>query len=265
MQAYCILDGLGALNLQMLVDELIVSEHPGLNRHLIRLTEQFGGLSTFRLTQIANALADPQVRLQAAYMLGASKDRGAGNWLAMLAGESAADLYLVAAAMSSLCADNIGGALKVVSHWSSDAVPDQLVSRILAVAVALMTPEDLAKSLSQLLANQSKSPDSMRFAVVAGILDGLERQRRPAAEFPDKKLASLFQEVFAQAQKRSPTRTLPTPNASRPFGCSVGSPNNETKTLKHSPDSLGPSILPPCNPPRSLRWAESARTRSPVC
>ena len=102
MQAICTLDGLGALEADVVV-AATRDPHPGVRRHAARLCETM--IATDH--KIGAALVkladdpDPGVRFQTALALGALRDRSAGEALAKIAGRDAADVWIRAAVLSS--------------------------------------------------------------------------------------------------------------------------------------------------------------------
>src|SRR5581483_6270791 len=115
MQALCTLDGLGALRPEV-VRAALKDVHPGVRRHAIRLAERLLDKSPDLGPQLLALVtdADPQVRLQLAFTLGAWRDPRAADALGTLAVTAGDDPYLTAAVLSSATKDNLRGVLRAV-------------------------------------------------------------------------------------------------------------------------------------------------------
>src|SRR5262249_10686004 len=135
LHALCVLAGLGKLS-PKLVRAVLADPHPGVRRHAVRLAEAFlksdPGLGS-RLAKLAED-RDAQVRLQVACTLGEWRDRRAAGPLAALALAHAGDPHLVAAVLSSLHSDNLGGVLTAV--LAARAPSPELARRLLDLAVS---------------------------------------------------------------------------------------------------------------------------------
>src|SRR5262249_38048201 len=107
LHALCTLDGLNHLGYQ-LIRRALDDRHPGVRRHALRLAEIHVAANTERGADLLPLMkdADPQVRQQLAFTLGAWTDTRAGEALASLLLTHADDPYLVAAALSSVGAHN---------------------------------------------------------------------------------------------------------------------------------------------------------------
>jgi len=111
LHALCTLDGLGILTARhaRLLARCMADEHPAVRRHALRLSEPLLTDSP-PLLHAASKLrddADRQVRQQLAYSLGECHTAEAAQALARLLFENADDRFIVAAAISSLHADNV--------------------------------------------------------------------------------------------------------------------------------------------------------------
>src|SRR5262249_25834713 len=114
-------------------------DHPGVRRHAIRIAEK--SLNTVpelgkRVIELATD-SDAQVRLQAAYSLGAWGDPRAGEALGRMALQHSDDAYLIAAVLSSVNEKNLSDVLTTVLKESGEkGPPPALVTQLMRVAIA---------------------------------------------------------------------------------------------------------------------------------
>ena len=137
LHALCTLDGLGGLQ----PEDLVIAcgdNHPGVQRHAIRLAERW----LERQPNLAELIArlnstDPSVEMQRAYSLGFWPDARAGEALGQLALEHADDVYLRAAILSSVNAENLKSMLDTVLAGDGRGVPPgAIVAPLVTVALA---------------------------------------------------------------------------------------------------------------------------------
>lgn len=149
LHALCTLDGLGALP----PDAGLTDEHSGVRREAARVAN--------KVSEALLALADdpePKVRLQLAATLGNFDDPGAARALAKLARDE--DKYIVAAAMSSVNADNIEAIL-------NESIDSPALGQLLGQAVAWKRPEAAETAFAKFL--DGSPPDEAAFRLVASL------------------------------------------------------------------------------------------------
>jgi putative membrane-bound dehydrogenase-like protein len=185
LHALCTLDGLGALTPD-LIKSAITDPHSGVRRHAALLAEQFLAADDSLGLKLAALITDPdaQVRLQAAYSLGAWKDPWAGVGLAKLALRYPTDLYVQAAVLSSAHAGTIGKLLAGVAEAAdNDPAAARLLPPLLATAVGIGDRRALSESVGRVAV--ADSLPAWRVAALAGLFDALERHGARAADLLD--------------------------------------------------------------------------------
>ncbi len=198
VQALCALDGLGQLNSDLLLTAL-KDPHPGVRRHAVRGAESRVGQEP----QLQAALlmlseeADPQVRLQLAVTLGSVPTAEAGRMLVQLATHPDADAYLRGAAISSLTTGNVLPALAAALDAMPSPKAEPLVGPLLATALAVAKPEDLAPSLQRITTPADGSYAPWQWRGAAAICEALSRKDssvepeslQPMFEFAERLIA----------------------------------------------------------------------------
>lgn len=197
LHALCTLEGLQAVDRLVLLAAL-ADEHQGVRRHAVRIAESLAGSDeevAARLCAMTGD-ADPAVRLQLAYSLGAWTSREAGLALGRLAVADAADPYVSAAAMSSALPNLAAVAEAVMDSDADRAALVKLIANLVAIGAATGNDEALFELVPRVAARQ---PDG-GFAVwqleaVGELLDSLDRQQSTLAEFHDKSTPRLQPEI----------------------------------------------------------------------
>jgi putative membrane-bound dehydrogenase-like protein len=184
LHALCVLDGLGQLSTD-LVQMRLTDPHPGVRRHAVRLAEKFLAAHPDLGAAIARAADDPdtQVRLQAAYSLGAWRDSRAGAALGDLALTHAGDSFLVSAVASSVHKDNVADLLARV--FAKPDPPQAVAQRLLGVAVAVADRKTLGELVSRTAAWKEGRLAPWQMAALAGLLEALARRGQAPADVLD--------------------------------------------------------------------------------
>jgi hypothetical protein len=162
LHALCILDRLGRLTPNVLLAAL-TDEHPGVRRYAVRLAETRVGqdpaaLGSALLKRVNDP--DPQVRLQLAYTLGAWDDSRAARALAALLLRDPGEPFLLAAALSSVKAANIGEvATGILASPGQASPPAAVVQRLLGLATAWGDRDAMRRLLGPVI-----KPQGGRFA-----------------------------------------------------------------------------------------------------
>jgi putative membrane-bound dehydrogenase-like protein len=178
------LDGLDAVDPALLL-QVLDDSHPALRRHAIRLAEPL--LNDRRDVQAALAGlitdADPQVRMQLAYTLGAWDDPRSGELLARIAVLEADDPLMIAAVMSS--ATQYPG--RMLDKVLEDRVPTDaqiaLVENLLRLALEDNRLAALTLGLERISAQHEGRYQRWQFALLAGLIDAIEYQGESFREF----------------------------------------------------------------------------------
>jgi putative membrane-bound dehydrogenase-like protein len=179
LHALCALDGLGKLTADLVLKAL-GDRHAGVRRQAVRLSGQLVagkpelGAALSKLTEDADA----QVRLQAAYSLGAWRDPQTGQALAALALKHEDDRHLVAAVMSSVHKDNGADVLAAVVAGKSP--PESLLQPLLGTVTALDDKSALAKVLRRITtADKEGNFAAWQMSALASMLEALARRKEP--------------------------------------------------------------------------------------
>lgn len=209
LHALCVLDGLKALRIET-VRKALADDHPGVRRHAIRLIESFLGQDPQAgsdLLALAND-SDAQVRLQLACTLGVWHDARCAEVLAALA-LRADDRFMAAAILSSLRADNAREAASIVlKGWQQDGPPAQLIRQFLGVVVAL-DDRALADALEQIGCRRAAQLATWQWSAVAGVLDGLERTKRPVTQIADTEAQQALDRFLKEARRLATDEQTP--------------------------------------------------------
>ena len=173
VHALCTLDGLAGLADQLLI-EAMRDQFPGVRRHGVRLSEGKLAASGPLAAEVMRRAGDPdaQVRMQAAYSLGHATCNSCGNKLGQMLMANHEDPYIVAAALSSVHAKNLGQVLTTVMAAGNppSGSADALRERLLAMAARMGATEALNAALAKVL-------DQDGMSSVVAVLDSLERQK----------------------------------------------------------------------------------------
>ncbi|MEI8019038.1 MAG: HEAT repeat domain-containing protein, partial [Schlesneria sp.] len=176
LHSLCTLDGIqGGLSAE-LVSESLTDPHPAVRRHAVRLLESLGqpDMKTMeRLGRLADD-SDQQLRLQLAYSVGNSKHPEVGRLLGKIARQSANDVYMLTAVMSSVSQDNLPQVLEEITNGSS--VPVDLLEVLLGQATALRHQSALVSLLSKATEPQADGGYlAWQFSAVQKFLNSLTR------------------------------------------------------------------------------------------
>ncbi len=159
---------------------LLTERNAGLRRQGIRVLEKWVNendqLGPFLLKFLDDS--DPQVRLQLACTLGEWKDPRAGKGLGHLLAANSGDRYLMAAALSSVNANNWETMLQGVQEsYRNKALPANLIEPLLRLAQGFGNLRGMATLLAT-LADPGKgqfTPD--QFFTLDGLLETLEQKK----------------------------------------------------------------------------------------
>lgn len=149
---------------------------------------------------------DPFVRMQFAYTLGHPKFASLGHELGKLLYRERDDKYLVAAAMSSIHAQNVASVVaNVFESAGKEPLPPQLASTLLGLASTLGNDQALLSLIEYVLSGAATSESQP--IVLAQMLDNLERRKTSLADLKEvnpQRLARAQQqlaEFLAAARK----------------------------------------------------------------
>jgi putative membrane-bound dehydrogenase-like protein len=186
LHALCTLDGLGKLSPD-LVQKALADKHPGVRRHAARLAEKFLAARPELWAALAKLGddADAQVRLQAAYSLGAWRDAKAGPALAALALKHADDNHLIAAALSSVNGENVADVL--AATFADPSPPDSLTRPLIGMTTALGDKQALSKVLTRITASDKAGNfAAWQVSALAGLLEALARRKETLESVADR-------------------------------------------------------------------------------
>lgn len=193
MQALCVLDGLGKLQPPQ-IGRGLSDKHPGVRRQAVRLCEhRFEHLDLSTKEQLAALVNDPNptVRLQLAYTLGEWDSDRAARLLGKLIGRDRNNPFVMAAAFSSLDAENVSTALDGLLKYAFErisrnqwpATDGRIIGRLLAMLATLGQQSEFVKHLDP-LAQTALNP-AMMYAL-AELFDDLRRQKTSLASVLEK-------------------------------------------------------------------------------
>jgi putative membrane-bound dehydrogenase-like protein len=185
-----VLDGIGMNDRDGHWHELRVAlGHPSsaVRRRGLQALERFqGNLPDPLINQISGMGRDPDpfVRMQFAYTLGHPKFAPLGHELGKLLYRERDDKYLVAAAMSSIHAQNVASVVANVFESASKApLPPQLASTLLDLASSLGNDQALLSLIEYVLSGAATTESQP--IVLAQMLDNLERRKTSLADLKD--------------------------------------------------------------------------------
>ncbi len=170
---------------------------PWLRRRGLQAAERFEGELPDQVVKLLSGMGrdlDPFVRMQFAYTLGHPKFASLGHALGKLLYRERDDKYLVAAAMSSIHANNVASvvanvfesaALERNASRGSDSptLPPQLASTLLGLASTLGNDQALLSLIEYVLSGAATSESQP--IVLAQMLDNLERRKTSLADLKD--------------------------------------------------------------------------------
>jgi putative membrane-bound dehydrogenase-like protein len=195
MQALCTLDGLEAVDAEILV-EALSDRHPSFRRHAIRISESMLSSSPRLVEAVIRLTAeeDPQVRMQLAYTLGLVQSADSANALAELAIKGQSDAYLMSAVWSSVAPHNVAPVVeRIVAHAVAAEMNEGVIETAVNLLVELGKPSDIA-AVAEKLETGEAAPWKM--AAAARLL---EHSRAGGAD--SATLARQMASIIAQARQ----------------------------------------------------------------
>lgn len=202
MQALSTLDGIGKLTAESIAAGL-ADPHPGVRRHAVRLAESRWKTEP-KLLPAALALvadADPLVRQQLAYSLGAANDPAAAAALLQLAAEHRDDAYLQAAVLSSLNADNIGAVTEQVLADSADEFTPDFALQVVRTGVRLGGVELAVKRFAEVVQAPAAADATRQIAKALLLLEGAQEERGALLAALDPAAGGALASLLAEAQR----------------------------------------------------------------
>ncbi|MCS7468440.1 neutral/alkaline non-lysosomal ceramidase N-terminal domain-containing protein [Stieleria sp. ICT_E10.1] len=187
LQALCTLDGMQALNAEVLQTALH-DPHPAVRRQAVRLAASH----LVEVQTLASLVddEDAKVRLQLAATLGTYEDPLASQALASLAWQSADDAYIVANVMSSLSDRNLTDVLNAFMTIASDSAArhrsDHPLQQQLFAQVAAMGDADaIGQTVASLAGRSDLPPEPWQLSGLAELLDGLGKRKFSVTQLSD--------------------------------------------------------------------------------
>nr|WP_161501168.1 neutral/alkaline non-lysosomal ceramidase N-terminal domain-containing protein [Rhodopirellula sp. SM50] len=187
LQAICTLDGMQALNAEVLQTALH-DPHPAVRRQAVRLAASHV-VEAQTLASLVDD-EDAKVRLQLAATLGTYEDPLASQALASLAWQSTDDAYIVANVMSSLSARNLTDVLNAFMTIASDSAARNrsdhpLQQQLFAQVAALGDADAIGQAVASLAGRSDLPPEPWQLSGLAELLDGLEKRKFPITQLSD--------------------------------------------------------------------------------
>ncbi len=176
LHALYTLQGMGALDLAVLKSAAADSSS-GIRRHAVKLSESWvkdhPDLRDDLLKLVTDK--DAKVRMQLAYSLGEWSGGPVDAALGKLAFADGKDIYMAAAIISSVNADNLSGVLaSLMAERAKSKQGGELLGRLLALAVAFDNSKAMTGALDAVL--KPGGDPVWQFITVAGLLDALDRR-----------------------------------------------------------------------------------------
>lgn len=201
LHALCTLDGLRKLTPELL-ESCFADSHPGVRRHVVRLSEPFLNDSPSLAKQVVARVgdADPQVRLQTAYSLGFWNAPASGAALATLALASADDPYLLAGVFSSARRENLPSLLAGVLRGDGRPTSSRVLEPILTTAAAMRDEAALREALARIATPYDGRFAPWQWESLAALLDALERRKLDVAHLGDDRTRGLVVAAVAAAR-----------------------------------------------------------------
>jgi putative membrane-bound dehydrogenase-like protein len=201
LQALCLLDGLGVLDVGVIA--VAMSDlHGSVRRHAARLAESWVDSDEElgkRLAKLAED-DDPQVRMQVAYSLGQWNHPEAGPVLARMADRAMDDPWMKSAILSSLNAKNIGPALATVFAFQTDlANPHPLVEELLGLAVRMGDADTLADAIDRVVTPHDGDYQAWQWDLMPRLMQALNQRK----EVLDGDRLIAWQAMLAEAARRA--------------------------------------------------------------
>src|SRR5579883_701399 len=202
LHALCVLEGLKSLR-PVLIRQALTDTHAGVRRHAVRLVEK--RLNTDAelgpdLLLLAKD-SDAQVRLQLAFTLGEWRGDRAAEVLASFLLNHEDDVYLTAAVLSSIRADNLSAILGSVFRTAQVKMPpERVVHDLMGLAAALGDKATLTRLLRDVTTPHEGKYAPWQMAALGGLLEALERRGQSLEQIADETLRSRLGRIFAQAR-----------------------------------------------------------------
>lgn len=203
LHALCTLDGLNALNVDVL-ERALRDPHPGVRRNAVRLAEPLAAQHPELIGLVLPLAhdADAKVRLQVACSLGQWQDPRIGEALVRLALNDPQDAYINAGVMSSLNKTNIAEALATAIAARADGEQtDDMTGRLLALAVDLKHHEAIATAVQEVSKNRDGKFAAWQFAAVADLLDALARHDLAIESLGDAAVSTQIGAIISAAHE----------------------------------------------------------------
>ena len=201
VQALWTLEGLSTLADETLLRSLSDGDS-NVRRHAVILSESRLAKSPAIAAGVLKLArdADPQVRMQVAYSLGAWNDPLATQALAKLI-SSPAEPYQAAATLSSLNKQNVGPILSHVLAAGDAAPPAALVEQLLALAAALGNDAAVREAMDLALAPQPQGVQLWQLAALGGLFDVLEKQKNELTDLVRGSAKEQLLATFTQVRQ----------------------------------------------------------------
>jgi putative heme-binding domain-containing protein len=184
LHSLCTLEGLGELD-DATLQTCLADEAPGVRRHAVRIAADRTPPSSAMLDaflRMADEDDDPHVRLEVAYALGGRDDPRAGATLVQMALAEPGDIYMKAAALSSIDRTTAPSALAAAFSQRRPGA-DELIQQLLGVATAYGDSDALPKALRTVLTpNAQGGYDERQFTALIGVFDAIDRLPPGAVE-----------------------------------------------------------------------------------
>jgi putative heme-binding domain-containing protein len=203
LHALCTLDRLEAVDADLLRQNMGI--HPGVDRHIVRLTEPLLDHSPDLASAIVGLVEtdDPQLLMQLAYSLGEWHSPDAGKALGRLAQRSivagapvrTGTVYFHAAMLSSVNRENLPGLVEAVVQRTDELAGLEDFVREVAMLTVVMESDAALTPLARSISASDEGIATRRMAALEGLFDGLNRRRLGLKELmpsaPEAARASL--------------------------------------------------------------------------
>lgn len=251
LQALCVLDGLGAVS-NSIMSLAFKDTDPRTKPHAIRILDSMRAESDDDETRMMlDSLLDqtdqsPKVRLQLAYSVGQSGNApGAGRLLGRMLTEHAGDPYQMAAAMSSLNANNIEQALvSVLEGSSAEEASRKRNGQLLAIAIALGKYGVVSRAFDSLSSPTNDRFSDDQLSLLANLLTAAENRQKSIDEILAPPLLRRVSEIFSQARAMASGSAAETSHRAAAIRLLGRDAENMEADLEQLLTFLGPRTIP---------------------
>ncbi len=250
LHALCTLDGLGWRTPEILLFALN-DRHPGVQRHALRIAETVAPHHHQVLEAAIQLVKSPnaKVRLQLAYCLGEWPDEHSAAALAQLILQDQANVFLTAAAMSSVSDQNIEIVLQAVLMNNENSLSADLLNQLVEQTLAFGNRAAALDASHFVLDSENAQSTTSQLNFLSGLFKALKLNQTTLEEFIREdasagllhgqivKLTSLARKTVADSDASQSLRIAAIPVLAR-------FPQQQSEDLRLLAENLTPQTAP---------------------